>query len=126
MKLCDTNIFIEIFKNNALIVSAVEQIISQDRILISDVVRAELFFGARDKRELQLIRKYLNGMEVLPVQANMSTMAVELVEQYCLSHKLTFHDALIATTAIFHDVELYTLNIKDFIFIPRLKLYQPN
>jgi predicted nucleic acid-binding protein len=30
-----------------------------------------------------------------------------------------------AATAISHDIELYTLNIKDFIFIPPLKLYQP-
>ncbi|MDR3269405.1 MAG: hypothetical protein LBT83_10110, partial [Tannerella sp.] len=65
----------------------VEQIISHDQILISDVIRAELFFGARDKRELQLIRKYLSGTEVLPVQANISTMAAGFVEQYCLSHR---------------------------------------
>jgi len=124
MKLCDTNIFIEIFKNNALIISAVEQILSQDQILISDVVRAELFFGARDKRELRLIRKYLDGIEVLPIQADISNMAAEFVEQYCLSHKLSFHDALIAATAISHDIELFTLNIKDFIFIPQLNLYR--
>ncbi|GHT41156.1 hypothetical protein FACS189437_07700 [Bacteroidia bacterium] len=34
-------------------------------------------------------------------------------------------DAFIAAIAIFHNFELYTLNVKDFIFIPGLKLYQP-
>jgi predicted nucleic acid-binding protein len=53
-------------------------------------------------------------------------MAVNLVEQYCLSHKIDLEDALIASTAILHCVELYTLNIKDFVFIPDIKLYRPD
>jgi predicted nucleic acid-binding protein len=52
-------------------------------------------------------------------------MAVNLVKTYCLSHKLELADALIAATAIHHNVELYTLNRKDFVFIPNLKLYEP-
>ena len=43
---------------------------------------------------------------------------------YSLSHKLTIPDALIAATAITQDLELYTLNIKDFRFIKDLKTYQ--
>ena len=34
-------------------------------------------------------------------------------------------DALIAATAIFHNAELFTLNRKDFAYIPNLKLYEP-
>ena len=51
-------------------------------------------------------------------------MAVKLVEKFCLSHKLTLPDAFIAATTIYHNVELYTLNIKDFIFIPGIKLFK--
>jgi predicted nucleic acid-binding protein len=40
-------------------------------------------------------------------------MAVALVEQYCLSHKLDLEDALIAATAIVNDIKLYTLNTKE-------------
>jgi predicted nucleic acid-binding protein len=50
-------------------------------------------------------------------------MAVALVEQYCLSHKLDLEDALIAATAIVNDIKLYTLNTKDFIFIPSIQLF---
>ena len=42
---------------------------------------------------------------------------------YSLSHKLTIPDALIAATALANDLELYTLNIKDFRFIENLRLY---
>ena len=43
---------------------------------------------------------------------------------YSLSHKLTIPDALIAATALVNDLELYTLNIKDFRFIENLRLYR--
>lgn len=34
-------------------------------------------------------------------------------------------DALIAATALYHGLELYTLNTRDFNFIRGLRLYKP-
>jgi predicted nucleic acid-binding protein len=34
-------------------------------------------------------------------------------------------DALHAATALHHGLEFYTLNVKDFIFIPGIVLYRP-
>lgn len=45
------------------------------------------------------------------------------METYSLSHKLSIPDAIIAATALVYDLELYTLNLKDFRFIPGLTLY---
>jgi predicted nucleic acid-binding protein len=111
------------YRGNTQIASVFEQIKQDTRIAVPDVVRAELFFGAKNKHELQFIRKDLNSFTILPILPEISTRAVKLVEDYCLSHKMDFHDALIASTAIFYDIELYTLNMKDFLFIPELKLY---
>lgn len=47
------------------------------------------------------------------------------METYSLSHKLSLPDALIAATAIEHDIPLYTLNLKDFRFISMLQLHTP-
>ncbi len=44
-------------------------------------------------------------------------MAVKMVKEYSLSHKLALPDALIGATAIYHRLELYTLNVKDFKFL---------
>lgn len=121
MILCDTNILIEIYRDNAKIIEAVKQI-GQENIAVSDVTCAELLYGARDKKELQIIRKDLNKLTVLPIQSSVSKLAVELVEKYALSHKLSLPDALIASTAIIHNIELYTLNIKDFRFLEDVKL----
>ncbi len=121
MILCDTNILIEIYRSNAKIIEVVKQI-GQENIAVSDVTCAELLYGARDKKELQIIRKDLNKLTVLPIQSSVSKLAVELVEKYALSHKLSLPDALIASTAIIHNIELYTLNIKDFRFLEDVKL----
>ncbi len=123
MILCDTNIFIEIYRGNNQIVNFVSKI-GQDNIAISDVTCAELLFGARNKKELQAIRKDINSLYILPIDNKISRLSVELVEKYSLSHKLALPDALIAATAISYDVELYTLNKKDFSFIPKIILHK--
>ena len=121
MILCDTNILIEIYRNNAGVLATVEKA-GYDNIAISDVTRAELFYGARNKAELKKIREDMEQLQVLPVNITISQMAVALVEQFCLSHKLDWEDAQIAATAIFYNIELYTLNLKDFSFVPGLKI----
>ena len=125
MVLCDTNIFIEIYRRNDTIRAVLERI-GYNNIVISDVTRAELFYGAINKIELSKIRKDLNKIPTLHIDHSISQMAVSLVEQYCLSHKMDLEDAIIAATSILYQIELYTLNIKDFVFIPDIKLYKPN
>jgi tRNA(fMet)-specific endonuclease VapC len=122
MILCDTNIFIEIYRDNLDIIQTVKAI-GQHNIAVSDVTCAELLYGARNKKELQTIRKDLNKVTVLPIETSISTLAVELVEKYALSHKLSLPDALIASTSIIHNIELYSLNIKDFRFLDGVKLF---
>jgi tRNA(fMet)-specific endonuclease VapC len=121
MILFDTNILIEIYKDNAKIIEAAKQI-GQENIAVSDVTCAELLYGARNKKELQAIRKDLNKLTVLPIQSSISSLAVELVEKFALSHRLSLPDALIASTAITYNVKLYTLNIKDFRFLKDVNL----
>lgn len=123
MVLCDTNIFIEIYKGNDLVIEAFKKI-GQDNVFISDVSCAELLYGARNSKELNLIRKDIDKLIVLPISSSISTQAVKLVEEFSLSHNLNLPDALIASTAIVHNIELFTLNLKDFKFLVSVKLHQ--
>jgi tRNA(fMet)-specific endonuclease VapC len=125
MILCDTNIFIEIYRGNNLIVE-IFKTIGQQNVVISDVSCAELLYGARNKIELQAIRNDIDNLIVLPIESSISKLSVELVEKYSLSHKLSLPDALIAATAIWHNIPLYTLNTKDFKFIEKLELFEIN
>jgi predicted nucleic acid-binding protein len=124
MVLCDTNILIEIYRRNTAVRDELERI-GHENIAVSDVTRAELFYGAINKTELQMIRKDLARIATLHIDPVISEMAAGFVERYCLSHKTDLEDALIAATSIRYGVELYTLNVKDFVFIPGLELYRP-
>lgn len=124
MILCDTNILIEFFKNNPQVVDELRKI-GPGQLAVSAVTQAELYFGALNKAELRKIKQHLSALTQIPLDASISAVFLQLMESYSLSHKLSIPDALIAATALVHNLELYTLNIRDFQFIPGLKLYQP-
>jgi len=75
MILIDTNIFIEYYKNNPVICKILEQINPQD-IAVNDVVCAELYFGARNKQELNAIISDMEKLTVLSILPNISRLAV--------------------------------------------------
>jgi tRNA(fMet)-specific endonuclease VapC len=124
MILCDTNIIIEFYKGNPTILQELGRI-GVAQLAISVITQAELYYGALNKAELLRIQKHLNLLHNLPIDYQVSSQFIQLMSQYSLSHKLAIPDALIAATALVNDVELYTLNIKDFRFIENIRLYYP-
>ena len=64
-------------------------------------------------------------MKQISLDADISDRFLALLEKYALSHRLSVPDALIAATALSQNLALYTLNVKDFRFIPDLKLHTP-
>lgn len=122
MILCDTNIIIEFYKNNERIVSELKKI-SQPNIAISVVTVGELIYGAINKRELDQILKDAGHLNVLHINQEIGVLQLKLMTDYSLSHNLTLPDALIAATAIYYKIPLYTLNKKDFRYLPALKLH---
>jgi tRNA(fMet)-specific endonuclease VapC len=83
----------------------------------------ELYFGARDKRELKNLRENLSLLQQIPINEEISGLHLDLLEKYSLSHRLSIPDALIAATALYYSFPLYTLNTKDFRYISGLILY---
>jgi len=124
MILCDANILIEFYKNNPQITAVLREIGLPD-LAISAVTEAELYFGALNKVELQKIKRHLALLQQFPLDVALSNTFLQLMETYSLSHKLSIPDALIAATALTRDISLYTLNVKDFRFIPGLALFSP-
>ena len=121
MILCDTNILIEVYKNNSKIIAILEKA-GQENVAVSHVTASELVFGALNKKELSLICSDLKKIIVLPVTDAISQSAFDLMVKFSLSHRLALPDALIAATALDYDIKLYTLNLKDFRYIPGIKL----
>ncbi len=112
---------IEIYRGNE---SIKNEIISHnfDNIYISDITAAEFLIGARDKKELVLIKKILFFYTSIPINTSISDLSVQLCEKFTLSHKPSIPDLLIAATSIHYNIPLYTLNKKDFVYLPNLTL----
>jgi len=117
----DTNILIEYLKGNENIMKKLYQF---DTVYINDVVIMELYQGARDKKELNFIKKNLLKFEVLQMNHEIILLAKEILERYTLSHNTKIMDALIASTCMMYNMDLYTLNTKDFRYLKQINMIE--
>nr|NQU89390.1 hypothetical protein [Bacteroidota bacterium] len=67
--------------------------------------------------------KKSRNLILIDIDKKICTVFLDIMGRYVLSHKLALPDGLIAATALANDVEIYTLNKKDYRFIDGLKLY---
>jgi predicted nucleic acid-binding protein len=127
--ICDTDVLIDYFDNNKIRHSQTNKIISNeieiDNVVLSAISKMELIAGAANKLELRLLNKNIYRLNILLINPEISSIALNLVENYNLSHGLAIPDALIAATAIYINLKLFTYNIKDYKFIDGLSLYSP-
>ncbi len=120
--LVDTNIVIEVLRNNKDIIQKIKSI-GVEWIALSSVTVMELYYGALNKAELKNIKEYVKAFEIIQINEDISQFAIDLIEKYAKSHNLNLPDALIAATSIKHHLKLFTLNMKDFRYIKDLQLY---
>ena len=119
--LCDTSVIIDYYNGNTSIIEALDKI-GFNNIAISFVVYGEAIYGALNKKDMQKWMKFLDKLIIIPMNEEIAGLSTELLKKYVLSHKLHFADAMIASTAIYYNLPLFTLNIKDFRFIKNLQL----
>ncbi len=118
--LVDTNIFIEIFRNQDKILQAL--IDGFDETCVNTIIYLELVRGEPNKKRYAEMEKYLSRYKLLHLTPAICQTSLELMRQFKLSDGLDFPDALIAATCLEHDSFLFTKNQKHFRFIPNLKI----
>lgn len=121
MILLDSNILIDYFREKPLVKSFINHY-SKSNLFISSVVAMELYQGVLNKSEFGKIKKELSHFSMIDINEPIAQTALRLHERYALSHKISIPDYLIAATALVYDLELRTYNLKDFRFIPQLKV----
>ena len=84
----------------------------------------ELINGAGNKDELKRINKDVHQFQIALIDNEITQLAIDLLQEYRLSHGLALPDAFIAATSIIAQTELYTHNVKDYKFISGLDLYK--
>jgi predicted nucleic acid-binding protein len=123
MIICDTNILIHAFNGDSRTIEALQSI-GYENIALSSVTVMELYQGMANKQELAQMKKKIKYFDIIQIDTISSKLAISLIEKYRLSNGLAIPDALIAASAIVVQLELFTYNLKDFSFIPDLKLFK--
>jgi predicted nucleic acid-binding protein len=121
--LCDTSVIIDYYNGNKLIIEELDRI-GFKNIAISFVVYGEAICGALNKQDFQKWIKFLDKFIIINMNEEIAINSSELLKKYVLSHKLHFADAMIASTALYYQLPLFTLNKKDFRFIDNIELYK--
>jgi len=79
MILCDTNILIEFYRGDPVILDVLHEV-GVPNLAISHITAGELFYGARDKRELRKIKKHLALLNQIHLDVDISMLFLELLE----------------------------------------------
>lgn len=120
--LCDTDIFIDFFHGEEKIVKELDYL-TFERLALTSVSVAEIYFGMR-KREAEKTRDLIGKFGTYHIDKESSKKFLHLMLGY-KEKGLKIPDALIAAVAVVNNLELFTLNKKDYDFIKELKLYSP-
>lgn len=119
--LFDTDILIWYLRGNTRAAAILEK--SQTRE-IAVVSYMELLQGARDKKEVSLIRAFIRdfNFRMLPLTENIGHRASVYMEEYCLKVDMCLADALLAATAVENQATLCTGNTKHYKAVKEIDL----
>ena len=117
----DTDVLIDYFRGYE---SAKKRLEILENRMISMVSLYELYQGARNKKELEVIRSMLREweFEIIAVNEEQSYQTLFIMEKYSMSHGLKMADAMIATCGIYRGVPILTGNHSDYRFISELSV----
>jgi len=91
-----------------------------ERVAYSVVTRAELLAGRASQE--RAVATLLDPFRELAVDRAVAELGGRLRRE----HGVRIADALIAATALVHDLALLTRNVRDFAGVPALRLHAPS
>lgn len=118
----DTDILIDAGRGINEAIDYLQELERSIPLAVSVVTQMELIVGCRNKAELRALEQFLRRFRILKINEPISDKAVELLQQYRLSHGLLIADAFIAATALSWNYPLASKNQSDYRFIADLDL----
>ena len=122
--LIDTNVISHLFADRLPQTGKtfVTEIVNEE-FIISVAVEIEVLTYHETPNKMPLIEEFINLATILPLDKVVTKKAIELRRK---NRKLKLGDAIIAATAMVHQLTLMTNNTKDFIKIEGLQIIDPH
>lgn len=120
--LCDSNVFFDYFRGKPTMLQELSYL-GFDRLAISAITIAEVYAGM-NKGEVRRTREIINQFSWYDFNTEMSRRFLQLMNGH-YERRPGLPDMMIAATALIANVDVFTLNRKDFDFLPGLRLYNP-
>lgn len=119
----DTSVWIEFFKGNKEYFDRCRQLIERGEVLTIELIFAELLQGARDKKEIDLLKSYYDLVPKAEIE-QLSLLAGEFSQKERLINKgIGLIDACIIAATIATKSKLWTLDKKIVAFLDKQYLY---
>lgn len=97
----------------------------KERPSVSIISQFKLLQGCRDKKQKDMIDRFIRHFKVYPISTSISKTAWQIFQTQYFSAHLGIPDSFIAATALINDSKLLTRNIKHYEKIPSLKVERP-
>ncbi|RZK24868.1 MAG: type II toxin-antitoxin system VapC family toxin [Hymenobacter sp.] len=122
--LADTNAGIDFLNGKLPAASAawVQQLLDEQQLVLSVVVRIELLSWSGSPADMQPVEEFIAASLVLPLDESVIQQTIRLRQQ----HRIKLPDAIIAATALAHGLPLLTRNVSDFRAIAGLVVVNPH
>jgi predicted nucleic acid-binding protein len=122
VKLIDTTIAVDHLRGSDDAAQLLGELIeAEDPLAASELVRFELLAGVRTS-EAEALEQFFSILTWLPVSEDITRTAGRLAREHRKSHSgIGDADYLIAATAVVHDAELLTTNVRHFPMLPGLR-----
>ena len=126
MILLDTSVLIEMFRMQDKSATFFYQLSKRHHdFSISIITHFEIFRGSDASQDV-FWKNFLKNVELIPLDIVSSNKAALLYKDLKAQNRMIdFADLLIAATALAHNLDLATLNIKDFSKISNLQILHP-
>lgn len=120
--ICDSDGLIEVIDRNSKKVLDFLVKPGTGNLCISSVTYSKIIFGALSKLHYLKLLPQLDKFTLISIDTQIDKLHKDLVQRYSLTHKQSVQDTLIAATALYFKIPLYSINKKDFHFIEGLRL----
>ncbi len=123
MIIVDSDIIIWHLRGMPKISAEVKRLVNNHHLYVSPIVVAEIFAGAR-KKEIDSINKLFSSIRIIEINKEMGRIAGEYLNKFSQSHNLKIADALIAASAEYGKLKLWTLNKKHYPMFSKKDFYE--